>query len=89
MATIEQKIAQKEAELARLKAKSRKLETGQKILIGGMMLSLARNDADIAKLLLDKIRNEIVKDADKKRVESVVIELKRTVAKSNQQLQNV
>lgn len=82
MATIEQKIAQKEAELARLKAKARKLETGQKIVIGGMMLSLARNDTNIAKLLLDKISSEIVKDADRKRVTSVVDELKKTVFRS-------
>lgn len=89
MANIEQKIAQKEAELARLKAKARKLETGQKIIIGGMMLSLAKNDANIAELLLNKISNEIIKDADKKRIESVIDELKRTIAKSNQQLQHI
>jgi len=88
MTNIEQRIARKESELQGLKAKARKLETGQKILIGGMMLSLARNDANIAKLLLDKISNEITKTADKKRVESVVSELKEIVAKHNQQLNN-
>lgn len=84
MTNIEQRIAQKESELQILKTKARKLETGQKILIGGMMLSLARNDANIAKLLLDKISNEIAKTADKKRVESIVIELKKIVAESSQ-----
>lgn len=83
MTNIEQRIARKENELQVLKAKARKLETGQKILIGGMMLSLARNDANIAKLLLDKISNEIAKDADKKRINSVVIELKKIVANSH------
>ena len=84
MTNIEQRIARKESELQILKTKARKLETGQKILIGGMMLSLARNDANIAKLLLDKISNEIAKTTDKKRVESVVIELKKIVAESSQ-----
>lgn len=56
MVTLEQKIAQKQDELARLKEQSRKLENGQKIIIGGMFLSLAKKDAGIAKIVLDNIK---------------------------------
>lgn len=42
--TIEQKIAQKEAELARLRNKGRALENGQKIILGGMVLAEAKKD---------------------------------------------
>lgn len=85
MKTLEQKIAQKEDELARLKLQSRKLENGQKIIIGGMMLAIARKDAVVAKLLLDNIDNEISKKSDLDRLADVINELKKTVAQSNEQ----
>ena len=53
--TIEQKIAQKEAELARLRNQSRALENGQKIILGGMLLAEARKDAKIRHWLLSMV----------------------------------
>lgn len=85
MKTLEQKIAQKEDELARLKLQSRKLENGQKIIIGGMMLAIARKNEVVAKLLLDNIDNEISKKSDLDRLADVISELKKTVAQSNEQ----
>lgn len=84
MATLDQKIAQKQDELARLKEQSRKLENGQKIIIGSMMLSLAKKDPSIAKLLLDNINNEVTRKTDLDRLESVMTELKAVIDKANQ-----
>ena len=83
MNTIEQKIARKEAELNRLKEQSRKLENGQKIITGGMMLSIARKDTQRAKTLLEDINREVTKKADLERMRSVIDELKAIISEAN------
>ena len=83
MNTIEQKIARKEAELNRLKEQSRKLENGQKIITGGMMLSIARKDTQRAKTLLEDIEREVTKKADLDRMQSVIDELKAIISKAS------
>ena len=45
--TLEQKLAALDAKIARLRHQSRKLETGQKIILGGMLLNAARNEPRI------------------------------------------
>lgn len=40
--TLEQKIAEAEAKLARLRKQTRELENGQKVILGGMLLAEAR-----------------------------------------------
>ena len=60
--TIEQKIAQKEAELARLRNQSRALENGQKIILGGMLLAEARKDAKIRQWLLSMVQATVKRD---------------------------
>ena len=76
MPTIEQKIARKQDELNRLKTKQRKLETGQKVIIGGMMLSLAKDDPQIAEQLLNLIGKNITRKTDLDRLEDVITELR-------------
>lgn len=83
MDTIEQKIARKEAELNRLKERSRKLENGQKIITGGMMLSIARKDTQRAKTLLEDIEREVTKKADLERMRGVIDELKAIISEAN------
>lgn len=83
MATLEQKIAQKEDELARLKEQSRKLENGQKIIVGGMMLSVARKDTQRAKTLLEDINKEVTKKTDLERMQPIIDELTAIVNKAN------
>lgn len=85
MATLEQQIAQKQDELARLKEKAQKQENAQKIVLGGMLLSVARKNNDVAKMVLDMISKEVNRDTDKKRLESVVSELQGLVNQSQQQ----
>jgi hypothetical protein len=76
MPTIEQKIARKQDELNRLKTRQRKLETGQKVIIGGMMLSLAKDDPQIAEQLLKWIDGNITRKTDLDRLEDVITELR-------------
>ena len=85
MATVEQKIAQKEAELARLKEKKRKLENAQKIVIGGMMLSMAKDNPIVSKKLLDWINEHVDRKTDLNRLESVIDELQKTASSQPQQ----
>ena len=79
MATLEQQIAQKQDELNRLKEKAKTLENGQKIVLGGMVLSVARKDKNFANQLLAMMKTEINRDTDKKRLENVISELKKVV----------
>ena len=65
MATLEQQIAQKQDELNRLKEKAKTLENGQKIVLGGMVLSVARKNPQFARQLLAMIGSEINRDSDK------------------------
>lgn len=78
MATLEQKIAQKQAELARLKEQAKKQDTAEKVVIGGMMLAYARKNPSGAKRLLEIIESEL-REQDLKRVQRVVDELKLIV----------
>lgn len=87
MATLEQQIAQKQDELARLKEKAQKQENAQKIILGGMLLSGARKNNDVARMVLDMISKEVNRDTDKKRLENVVNELQGLVNQSQPQQQ--
>lgn len=78
MVTPEQKQAQLEDQLARLKTKNRKLETGQKIIIGGMMLSLADKNPAIATQLKKWINEEVTRKIDKERLKTIEIGKKQT-----------
>lgn len=82
MFTLQQKLAQQEAELNRTKEKIRKLENGQKIITGGMMLSIARNNPQRAKTLLEDINREVTKKADLDRMKPIIDELKAVVSVS-------
>ena len=75
--TIEQKIATKEAELARLRLRSRQLENGQKIILGGMLLQAARSDAAMRAWVIREAGQAVTRDVDKKRLEPLLDELKK------------
>ncbi len=80
--TLEQKIAKKEKDLALLKERVRKAENGQKIIIGGMMLSIAKKDPIRAKQLLQDIENEVTRKTDLDRLDSVIKELNEVISKA-------
>ncbi len=73
--TLEQKIADTEARLARLRQQGRKLENGQKIILGGLVLNAARNDPRIRKWLLTEAGKSITRDVDKQRLQPLLDEL--------------
>ena len=75
--TIEQKIAEAESLLARLRSQERKQETGQKVVLGGLVLNAAREDARIRTWLLQTIEKKVTRDADKKRLASLIDELSK------------
>lgn len=77
--TLEQQIAQKQDELVRLKEKANQLSNAQKIVLGGMVLSVARKDKNFASQLLAMMNTEINRDTDKKRLISVFDELKEII----------
>lgn len=83
--TLEQKIAQKEDEIARLKEQARKKENGQKIIIGGLMLSVAKDDSRVAKQLLELIETQITRKTDLNRLDNVIDELKKKANELNHQ----
>ena len=47
-----------------------------------MLLSVARKNNDVARMVLDMISKEVNRDTDKKRLESVIIELQEVVTKA-------
>lgn len=73
--TIEQKIAEAEAKLNRLRQQSRQLENGQKIILGGLLLAEARKDQRIRQWLIETAGKSITRDVDKKRLEPLLVEL--------------
>lgn len=75
--TIDQKIADLEAQLARLRHTERKLENGQKIIIGSIVLAHAESDPKAATALLDLLQAKAVRDIDQKRLAPVLNRLRR------------
>lgn len=86
-ATVKQQIAKTEAKLARLKDRERKLENGQKIVIGGMSLALARKNPDRARQLLQDIEQEITRKTDLDRLEPIIKQLKELISKQDNRQQ--
>ena len=66
--TPAQQIAALEAKIARLREKDRALENGQKIILGGMLLSSARSTPKIAKWVLEEIEKSVTREIDKTRL---------------------
>jgi cell division protein FtsB len=73
--TLEQKIAALDARIARLRHQNRKLETGQKIILGGMLPNAARKDARIRGWLIKEAAQSILRDVDKRRLAPIIDEL--------------
>jgi hypothetical protein len=73
--TLEQKIAEAEAKLARLRKQTRELENGQKIILGGMLLAEARKDSRARKWVLKLAAENVTREADKKRLQPLLDEL--------------
>jgi hypothetical protein len=75
--TLEQKIAALDAKIARLRHQSRKLETGQKIILGGMLLNAARQNSTVREWLLKEVQRAVTRDVDQKRLSPLLDELSK------------
>ena len=73
--TIEQQIAAKAAELTRLLDKQRRLEHGQKSILGGFLLNEVKADAKIRTWLLRRVAETVTRDVDKKRLAPLLEDL--------------
>lgn len=71
--------AREDDTLARADTKAKSLQNGQKIIIGGMMLAMARKDAGLSKLLLAAIKEQVTRPNDIKRLDDIIIELKSNI----------
>jgi len=79
MKKIEQKIAALEAQLAREKSRlskeKRAIETGQKVILGGMLISMARKDPQARAWVIRQIRAQVTREIDLKRLQPLLEEL--------------
>lgn len=73
--TVDQKIAQHEAAIVRLREKSRALENGQKIILGSMLINAARRDPDTRAWLLQEAARSLTREVDRKRLAPLLDEL--------------
>lgn len=83
--TLEQKIAEAQANLARLKDKARSEDTRQKIVVGAAVISQALRSPSLAGRLLCILDAEPLRDHDKKAVAGLVDTLKSVAARNEEQ----
>lgn len=74
--TLDQKIAEAQANLARLKDKARSEDTRQKIVVGAAVISQAVRSPSLAGRLLAILDAEPLRDHDKKAVAGLIEKLK-------------
>ena len=74
--TLEQKIAEAQANLARLKDKARSEDTRQKIVVGAAVISQAVRSPSLAGRLLAILDAEPLREHDKKAVAGLIEKLK-------------
>ena len=84
--TLEQKIAEAQAKLARLKEKARSEDTRQKIVVGAAVISQALRSSSLAGRLLAILEAEPLRDHDKKAVAGLIDKLKAKAADENDAL---
>ncbi|KPX40549.1 hypothetical protein ALO37_100933 [Pseudomonas savastanoi pv. glycinea] len=71
----EQKAARLQDKLARLRTKNRGLETGQKIILGGMLLAEAKREPRVRQWVLELAASTVKRDVDVKRLAPLLDEL--------------
>lgn len=77
MRTTEQKIADAELKLARLKEQQRRTENGQKIICGGLLMNAVKDDPAIREWFLAAAKAWVTRKADKERLQPFLDELKQ------------
>ncbi|OUI97681.1 hypothetical protein [Acetobacter cibinongensis] len=70
--TLDQKIADAEARLARLRLETRKQDTGRKIVLGGILLSAVEHDPTIRSWLLKQVGGDKLRKVDAERLAPLI-----------------
>jgi len=82
--TTKQRVAYLESQLARERELERKEDDGQKYVVGGMYLALARTSPEVAARLLADLKKHVTRDADKKRIAPLLAELNEAQPKAKE-----
>lgn len=75
--TIEQQINEANDRLSRLKARQKKVEVRQQIVLGATMMAVARMDAKNARAVLGLLDQATLRDAEARDLASVLDELRQ------------
>lgn len=86
---LQQQIAAQEQKLARLKEKARKQETAQKVVLGGALLSAAKDDHRYRELLIQLVQDRVTRKADRERLEPLIEELGGTLGPSKKDMVDI
>ena len=81
--SLEQKIADEEAKLARLKQQRRARENSEKIITGAVVIETAMQSRETRDWLLDQLNSQ-TSDRDKERLAALIERLKNAEFKSEQ-----
>jgi len=73
--TLEQQIAAYEAKVARLQEKKRSLDTGRKVIAGGLLIGEAVANKEIGLWFVKKARERVTREADIKRLEPLLAKI--------------
>ena len=79
---LEQKIAQTEQKLARLKEKVRKNDTRQKIVVGAVAIHAALGDPNKARAMLALLDRDVTREIDQAVIQSLVARLREVAART-------
>jgi len=77
--TLDQKIADTEALLARLRLETRKQDTGRKIVLGGILLFAVEHDPTIRSWLLKQVDGDKLRKADAERLAPLIAKWREMV----------
>lgn len=80
--TLEQKIADAEARLARLKERVRKVDTRQKIVVGAVVVHEALSAPEKARSLLDLLEREVTREVDQTALRPLLAKLREVGART-------
>jgi hypothetical protein len=80
--TLEQKIAQTEQRLARLKEKVRKNDTRQKIVVGAVAIHAALGEPNKARAMLALLERDVTREIDQAVIQPLVARLREVAART-------
>ena len=84
--TTAQQIAELDKKRALILARERKLENGQKILAGTLLIAYSKLDPTISKWFVESAAKFFTRDIDKKRMQPLIESLNSSINKTGKQI---